>query len=97
MLEARVEGRLVQRVKAAGGMVRKLAWIGRRGAPDRVVFLPEGHPFAGLTFVELKRPGLKAEDHQAREHERLQRYGQRVLVIDTLTKVDAFVLEGREP
>ena len=41
MLERDVEDYLVKRVKAMGGEVRKVKWIGRRGAPDRLVMLPE--------------------------------------------------------
>jgi len=39
--ERDIEKHLVQRVKALGGEVRKVQWVGRRGAPDRVVMLPE--------------------------------------------------------
>lgn len=41
MREATIEKYLVKQVKAVGGEVRKVQWIGRRGAPDRVVMLPE--------------------------------------------------------
>ena len=43
MLESKVEDYLVRRVQEEGGEVRKLKWIGRRNAPDRVVMLPEKH------------------------------------------------------
>jgi hypothetical protein len=38
--ESQIEHRLVQRVKELGGEVRKVKWIGRAGAPDRLVMLP---------------------------------------------------------
>lgn len=38
MKESAIEKHLVQRVKALGGEVRKVQWVGRRGAPDRLVF-----------------------------------------------------------
>ena len=41
MLEADIERHLVARVKELGGEVRKVRWIGRNGAPDRLVMLPE--------------------------------------------------------
>lgn len=41
MRERDIEKHLVQRVKELGGEVRKVKWIGRRGAPDRLVMLPE--------------------------------------------------------
>lgn len=40
MLEAKVEDFLVKRVKALGGEVRKVKWVGRKSAPDRLVMLP---------------------------------------------------------
>lgn len=41
MRERDIEKHLVQRVKELGGECRKIKWIGRRGAPDRLVMLPE--------------------------------------------------------
>ena len=40
MRENTIEEYLVERVKAMGGEVRKVKWIGRHGAPDRLVMLP---------------------------------------------------------
>lgn len=40
MRESQVEKHLVKRVKELGGLVRKVSWIGVRGAPDRLVMLP---------------------------------------------------------
>lgn len=40
ILERDVERYLVAKVKALGGEVRKVQWVGRAGAPDRVVMLP---------------------------------------------------------
>ena len=34
MRESTIEDYLVERVKALGGEVRKVKWIGRHGAPD---------------------------------------------------------------
>lgn len=87
MRERDIERHLVERVKALGGEVRKVKWIGRRGAPDRIVMLPDGV----LHWVELKRPGGTAEAHQAREHARMLRMGQRVLVLNTVEKIDALL------
>lgn len=87
--ERDVERYLTQRVKAAGGEARKVAWVGRRGAPDRLVMLPGRMP----TFVELKRPGAVPDLHQAREIALLQRFGCQVLVLDSTAGVDA-LLDG---
>ena len=87
MIERHIEGHLVRRTNEVGGEVRKVKWIGRHGAPDRVVMLPGGL----LYWVELKRPGQKAEPHQAREHERLRGMGQRVLIIDSFEAIEALL------
>lgn len=91
MRESIIEAYLVARVKAMGGEVRKVQWVGRRGAPDRLVMWQ--HPvFGGLTWwVELKAPGKVAEPHQVREHKRMQALGQRVVVIDSLKGVEALL------
>jgi hypothetical protein len=87
--ERDIERHLVKRVKALGGECRKIQWIGRRGAPDRLVMLA---PYYGMPFlscwVELKAPGVKAEAHQLREHERMRAMGQRVVVIDSIEGVE---------
>lgn len=83
MREAQIEDYLVDRVKAIGGEVRKVKWIGRRGAPDRLVLLP-----GTSIWVELKAPGQLAKPHQQREHNRMRAMGQTVVVIDSLDDID---------
>lgn len=92
--ERDIERHLVKRAKELGGEVRKVQWIGRRGAPDRLVMLPTHAAKGRMTFnektiwVELKAPGKKAEPHQVREHERMRDMGQRVVVIDSIEGVE---------
>lgn len=97
MRESQIERYLVQRVKELGGEVRKVMWIGRSGAPDRVVMLPftqtellcsMGDDYKPPIWVELKAPGKKPEPHQLREHERMRKMGQRVEVVDSFARVD---------
>lgn len=96
--ESQIEARLKQRALALGGEVRKVRWIGRSGAPDRLVMLP-GTLFArnGVTtpvdipqtiWVELKAPGRKPTAAQAREHERMRKMGQRVEVVDSYERIE---------
>lgn len=90
ILESCVEDYLAARVKILGGEVRKVKWLGRRGAPDRFVMMPWG-----CFWVELKRPkGGVLEAHQVREHKRLRKYGQRVEVVNTRYLVDELLREG---
>ncbi len=87
MLESEIENYLVKQVEAAGGEVRKLQWIGRRGAPDRLVMLNGAH------FVELKRPGRKLDAHQGREFVKMIVQGVDVVKLDNKEDVDNFVKE----
>lgn len=101
MRESTIEQYLVERVKALGGEVRKVRWIGRNGAPDRLVMLPVVERgdcviVPGTVWVELKAPGEKCRPHQLREHERMRRMGQRVEVVDSLDGVGK-VLRGLMP
>lgn len=95
MRERDIETYLVERVKDCGGEVRKVRFLDRRGAPDRLVMLPPGHFIRALAprcvWVELKATGKKAEPHQLREHERLRKMGQQVLVLDSIEAVDQFM------
>ncbi len=81
-----IEQYLVKQVKALGGEVRKVRWIGRHGAPDRFVMLP-----GRALWVELKAPGRKPKPHQIREHARLRAMGQCVEVVDSFDGVDAIL------
>ncbi|MHA6905449.1 VRR-NUC domain-containing protein [Ralstonia syzygii subsp. celebesensis] len=91
MRESDIEDYLVTRVKVMGGEVRKVQWIGRNGAPDRLVMLPARPQI----WFELKAPGKAAtfpanahERVQHREHERMRAMGQRVEVVDSYAGVD---------
>lgn len=89
MRESKVEAYLVKRVVETGGIVRKVQWIGHRGAPDRWCGWPSVRRSG---WVELKRPLTPtADEHQAREHQRMRNCGARVDVISTMEEVDAYV------
>lgn len=95
MRESVIEKHLVKRVKELGGEVRKVRFLDRRGAPDRLVMLPGRWADAGVAadprstvWVELKATGEVPEPHQVREHRRLRAMGQRVEVIDSIEGVE---------
>ena len=101
MRESVIEKHLVKRVKELGGEVRKVQWLGRNGAPDRVVMLPFTfyyyHPSGVLQSsptvgVELKATGVAPEPHQLREHTRMRAMGQHVVVIDSIESVEALLV-----
>lgn len=83
MRESLIEKYLVQQVKAVGGEVRKVKWLGRNNAPDRRVMLPNG-----CFWVELKATGQTPTRAQQREHARMQAMGEQVIVIDSMAQVD---------
>lgn len=96
MRESDIEAHLVKRVQELGGEVRKVRWVGRRGAPDRLVMLPMRYSgihgdYPTTIWVELKAPGEKAKPHQVREHERMRKMGQRVEVIDSIEGVEGIL------
>lgn len=84
MKESDIEDYLVDAVRFLGGETRKVQWIGRNGAPDRVVMLPDGR----LLWIELKQKGKSPAPIQLREHAKMARCGQHVYVIDSMEGVD---------
>lgn len=88
--ESKVEDYLGKRVKAHGGEVRKVKWIGRNSALDRRVMLPWIN-----AWVELKRPGEDLTDAQAREHKRMRALGEIVVTLDSIEAVDEWLNETK--
>jgi len=76
--EKTLECKLVQAVKAMGGVAPKFISPGFDGMPDRLVLLPLGR----IAFVEVKRQGEKPRPLQEARHGMLRRLGFRVYVLD---------------
>jgi len=102
--ERDIEHYLLIRAKAMGGEIRKVKWLGRTGAPDRVLMVKARpltrsldcawcNPVGRSVWVELKAPGVKPEPHQLREHIRMRAIGQDVRVIDSFAAVEAMLSE----
>jgi len=85
MLEKKIEQRLVNQAKDAGGLAMKWVSPAFAGVPDRIVFLPGGR----VIFVELKAPGKSPTPLQERIHKMLTDLGADVRVIDSNEGVDA--------
>lgn len=71
--EGRIENYLRRRVREEGGQIRKLRWIGRRGAPDNMIWWSGGR----LAFVECKAAGEEIDPRsiQGREFRRMEEAG----------------------
>lgn len=84
MLERRIEQRLVDRAREAGGIAIKWTSPAMGGVPDRIVFMPGGR----IWFAELKAPGQKTSALQDRIIAILRSLGAVVHVLDSLEAVD---------
>lgn len=92
--ERDVEQYFVEQCEAQGWGVRKVGWVRRRNAPDRVVMIPKGRGAPDNTvWVELKKPGEKPRVMQEREFEWMAAHGQVIRIISTYTEVDNFIEE----
>ena len=78
MREKTLERKLVEAVKAMGGIAPKFISPGFDGMPDRLVLLPLGR----IAFVEVKRHGEKPRPLQEARHGMLRRLGFKVYVLD---------------
>lgn len=87
--EGKIENFLRRKVLASGGRIRKLRWLDRRGAPDRMIWWPG----PVIVFVECKAPGKKPSPLQAREHARLRKDGFDVRIIDSFEGVEDLIAE----
>lgn len=85
-LESKIEDYLIDCCKKQSMLLRKVQWIGRRAAPDRII-ISAGQ----VVFVELKKHGEKLKAHQAREIERLRSEDANVAVIDSKEKIDTLL------
>lgn len=88
--ERDIEKYLCQQVKKLGGVCWK--WMGRTGAPDRMVFLPNGVTY----LVEVKAPTGRLSALQRWSHDRLEKLGHRVEVVWSKDDIDALLNGGGE-
>ncbi len=85
--EKLVERKLVESIKANGGMCIKLLCDNLLGLPDRMVLMPTGR----ISFVELKTTGQKPRRIQVFMHNKLRNLGFKVEVIDSIEGVTKFI------
>lgn len=85
--EKYLERKLVERIKAAGGLCLKFASVTEAGYPDRVCLMPGGHTF----WVELKTTGRKPTRLQEERHRELRERGYIVYVVDDMDSLEQAV------
>lgn len=79
-MESAVENPVVVRAERAGYFVRKVGWVGRRSAPDRVFSRAD----RGTVWIEFKDAGEAPTRLQLKEHERMREAGMEVHVCDNI-------------
>lgn len=89
MRESQIEARLVQGVKARGGMCLKFTSPGTPGVPDRIVITPAGR----ICFVELKTEIGRLANIQQWVIKEMQKRGVDVRVIKGPEAVKEFLEE----
>ena len=89
MREKQVEQKLVQAVKARGGICPKFVSPGFDGMPDRIVLLPGRH----FGFVEVKAPRKMARPLQVCRHRLLEKLGFLVYVLDCAVEIGGILDE----
>lgn len=84
--ESAIERHLIREVVKFGGVVRKVAFPGHAGAPDRLVLFP------GVSaWIELKNAVGKVSPVQMREHDLFSMMRQRLYVLRTEHEVTATI------
>lgn len=89
MREKQIERKLVNAVKAAGGIAPKFVSPGYDGMPDRLLLLQGGR----MAFVEVKALGEKPRPLQTARHRMLRKLGFKVYVLDAVTDIEKIVKE----
>lgn len=91
-----------EQLKKRGCLVRKISYEGRRGCPDLLVLVPLLSGFdwcrweiePRTLFLEIKKDEqTKPDQHQQREHERMQAVGADVRTIGSKAQVDSLLSE----
>ena len=97
MLEATVEAYLIKKVHDLGGQIRKVRWIGRRGAPDRLVLFDKKATGIESFWVELKRPTGRVTEIQWREIQLLTASGFHAHIFRSKCEIDDFFSDVTRP
>ena len=88
--EKYLERKLVERIKAHGGLCLKFASITETGYPDRLCLMPHGRTL----WVELKTTGRKPTKLQEIRHQELRERGFAVYVVDDMITLEQAVRDA---
>ena len=88
--EKYLERKLVERIKAHGGLCLKFASITEAGYPDRLCLMPHGRTL----WVELKTTGRKPTKLQELRHQELRERGVAVYVVDDMITLEQAVRDA---
>ena len=87
MREKSIEVKLVDAVKAVGGVCWKFTSSGTSGVPDRIVLMPSGR----IGFVEVKAPGETPRPLQRLRIRTLRRLGFKAFVLDSPEQIGGII------
>lgn len=88
--EKYLERKLVERIKAHGGLCLKFASVTEAGYPDRLCLMPHGRTL----WVELKTTGRKPTKLQEIRHQELRERGFAVYVVDDMITLEQAVRDA---
>lgn len=91
MYESVVESEGDRLAKELGYIVRKVKWIGRKNAPDKLYSRKDTGPF----LVEYKRPGKEPTPGQSTEIETFIRHGFTVYVVHSVREIREILYRER--
>lgn len=93
MREREIEQKLIDAVKAQGGVCWKFVSPGTAGVPDRIILMPMGR----IAFVEVKAPGESPRKLQLARHRLLRRLGFKTFVLDNPEQIGGILDEIQTP
>lgn len=79
--EEQLEAAIVTSAENAGWVSRKMQYVGRRGAPDRLFYR-----HSRVVFMEIKRPGGVLSGLQRKEIRLMKERGIEAHVVDNIEK-----------
>lgn len=93
MREREIEQKLIDAIRAQGGVCWKFVSPGTAGVPDRIILMPLGR----IAFVEVKAPGESPRKLQLARHRLLRRLGFKTFVLDNPEQIGGILDEIQTP